>query len=174
MTFDYATERWRFCPLCGGTLETRREEGIERRHCPSCRRLYYDNPVCVTMCAVTRGSEVLLGLRSVPPRRGYWALPGGFMEIGESPIEAARRELREETGLRPLQGRLLGLCAQDSPAYGTVVVAGYHFPAPPGPPEAGSDLQEVRFFPFSGLPELAFRSNVYFVDRARARAENGG
>jgi ADP-ribose pyrophosphatase YjhB (NUDIX family) len=49
--------------------------------------------------AVFRGNEVLLVRRGKPPFEGYWSLPGGALQWGETVAEAARRELREETGL---------------------------------------------------------------------------
>jgi len=168
MDFDYSTHRWRHCPLCGNEISVREEEGVLRVFCQACRRHYYDNPICVTMAAVTRqDEEILLGLRGIPPRKGFWALPGGFMEVGETPEAAASRELAEETGIRPGEGKLLGVFAQDSPTYGTVLVAGYHFPAPPQAPAAGSDMEQVRYFSFDAMPELAFDSNEHFVRKAR-------
>jgi ADP-ribose pyrophosphatase YjhB (NUDIX family) len=166
--FEYSSFRWTVCPVCAGALETVDEEGSPRRHCPPCRRFFYDNPICVTMSVVTRGdAEVLLVRRGIEPRRGFWSLPGGFMEIGERPYEAALRELREETGLSPPAGLSLGVCAQESPTWGSLVVVGYRFPAPAQAPQAGSDCTDARYFPFHGLPELAFSSNEVFVARAR-------
>ncbi len=124
------------------------------------------------MCAVTRqDSEILLVLRGVEPKRGFWALPGGFMEIGESPESAAARELREEAGVDCGGGSLLGVFSQNSTAYGTVLVIGYHYSCVRADPAPGSDVVEARFFPFDSLPGLAFDSNEYFAGKAR---EAGG
>ncbi len=168
--FEYSTFGWKHCPRCAAPLKTRREEGARRRYCACCGRFYYDNPICVTMCAVTRrDSEILLVLRGVEPRRGFWALPGGFMEIGESPGSSARRELAEEAGVKARPGVLLGVFSQKSVTYGSVLVIGYAYEAVRCRPKPGSDVLEAKFFPLGSLPELAFDSNRYFIEKAVER-----
>lgn len=94
------------CVRCGRPLRRaagRRAGPIERpAHiaCVRCGFMMYDYPrVCAGMI-VLRGSEILALRRGHHPRRGYLDFPGGFMEAGEHMEQAARRELREETGLR--------------------------------------------------------------------------
>lgn len=62
-------------------------------------RLYPGRPVAGVGAVVWRDGQVLLVRRANPPRRGEWSLPGGAQEIGETVFEAARREVREETGI---------------------------------------------------------------------------
>ncbi|MGC9209946.1 MAG: NUDIX hydrolase [Acidilobus sp.] len=66
--------------------------------------MYPEAPVIGVGALVIRGGAVLLVRRAAPPERGKWAIPGGKVELGEGVCEAARRELKEETGLscRPL------------------------------------------------------------------------
>ena len=114
----------------------------------------YPVPTVGVICL--RGDQVLLIKRGTPPRLGQWSLPGGRMELGETTIAAALRELKEETGV---EAQILGL----------VDVIDGVFPARPGPdgksgeitrhyvlidyaarwisgePVAGDDAAEARF-----------------------------
>lgn len=89
-----------FCPQCGEPLSTRDVEGRERQFCPDCERVVWRNPVPTAGVAVVSDEGVLLTERAVDPGRGEWAVPGGHLEVDESPREGAARELREEVGVR--------------------------------------------------------------------------
>jgi len=67
-----------------------------RRICNHCNFIDYVNPKIVAGSVVTKGDLILLCSRAIEPRRGFWTLPAGFMEEGESVEDAARREAREE------------------------------------------------------------------------------
>jgi 8-oxo-dGTP diphosphatase len=152
--------RWRFCPVCASELRV--EEGT-RAECPECgfRAWASSKP---TACAVVVGDDgrVLLVRRAGEPFRGYWDLPGGFLEEGEHPLDALRRELREETGLEVEPGEFIGVWidrygdAEDAHAtlnlYWKALVLS-------GEPSAADDVSELRWFPPDELPpptELAF------------------
>ena len=66
-----------------------------------------ESPQLAVLAIVTRGTEVLLVRRANPPQAGAWGFPGGKVESGETVLDAARRELREETGLTGGKARLL-------------------------------------------------------------------
>ena len=87
------------CPRCGRMLRRRRRPGRLEIRCPRCRYLIFDYPRPCAGMVVVRGGEVLLLRRGEAPRRGCLDIPGGFLEACESIEHAARRELREETGL---------------------------------------------------------------------------
>jgi 8-oxo-dGTP diphosphatase len=106
--------------------------------------------------------KALLARRAGDPFRGYWDLPGGFLEEGEHPLDALRRELREETGLEVEPERFLGIWVDrygdevDAHAtinlYWTARVAS-------GEPEPADDVTELAWFAPDELPpaeELAF------------------
>ena len=124
--------------------------------------------------------RVLLVKRGSPPFRGTWALPGGFVEPHEPLEEAARRELREETGLEPErleQLRTFGDPGRD-PRGWTVSVA---YLAVAGEeeaiglrPRAASDAAEVAWFDLDQLPGLAFdHAEILAAARARLTAARG-
>lgn len=66
---------------------------------PSDNRRYPERPIPAIGIVIWRDDQVLLIRRSKPPRQGDWGLPGGMQQVGETIIEAAVREAREETGL---------------------------------------------------------------------------
>jgi ADP-ribose pyrophosphatase YjhB (NUDIX family) len=86
----------RFCLLCGGRLVSVRDGDHRRRRCRRCGWTYYGNPVPACAAVVLSAGRLLLARRARPPYAGMWDLPGGFLEAGEEPLGALRRELREE------------------------------------------------------------------------------
>jgi ADP-ribose pyrophosphatase YjhB (NUDIX family) len=166
-------QEWTYCPFCGKPLVRENDGERDVPFCASCRRFHYRNPVpCVT--AVLETSEgILLIRRGKEPKEGWWALPGGFLDLGESPEEGARREFREETGLDATDLSLIGLASQHSDRFGSVLYAGYEVLRFEGALEAGSDAREARFFARDRLPPIAFACledilKLYFERRRKA------
>ena len=114
--------------------------------------------------------RVLLIQRDNPPFRGCWALPGGFVDEGEQVIEAAPRELAEETGLRVGELWLLGV--YDTPGRdprGWTVSVVYLAQAPSEAAVAGGDdAGDARWFAVDDLPKLAFDHQVILADALAA------
>jgi 8-oxo-dGTP diphosphatase len=156
-----------YCPYCGSVLGTTEWEGRERAYCEGEKRIIYDNPIpAATGVIVDSGGRLLLVRRNREPGRNRWALPGGFVETGESPSEAAVRELQEETGLDVGDPALIDIIHQESEFYGTsLLIIGYHFARFEGNPRPGDDAGEVRFFDREEIPRLAFESHRLLVDR---------
>jgi len=112
---------------------------------------------CVVFGFDGLGLEVLLIRRGLPPFRGRWALPGGFVRLDETLEEAARRELEEETGLRGVfleQLQTFGGVKRD-PRERVVSVA-YFALVKPAAVTGDTDATEAKWFPVSDLPSLAF------------------
>lgn len=88
-----------FCPDCSAGLQRPQLAGQERNHwyCEQCKSRHYDHPMIVVTCFVASGSRLLWVQRELEPQRGLWAIPGGFLESGETLAEGAARELHEET-----------------------------------------------------------------------------
>lgn len=90
-----------FCRQCGVSVEHRVPDDGDTRVraiCPSCGTIHYQNPLNVVGTVPHLGDQVLLCKRNIEPRRGFWTLPAGFMELGESTAEGALRETLEEAG----------------------------------------------------------------------------
>jgi len=104
--------------------------------------------------------QVLLIERGDDPFRGRWALPGGFVQQGESLEEAAQRELEEETGLHEAYlEQLYTYGAPDRDPRGWIVTVAYFALIPADAPfrrEGGSDAVQARWHPLDELPLLAF------------------
>ena len=81
----------------------------ERYVCESCNWIHYDNPRIIATALCTHAGKILFCRRAIRPRYGFWTLPGGFMELGESAEDAAAREAQEEAGARISVTALLGL-----------------------------------------------------------------
>jgi len=92
----------KFCSQCGSTITEQVPDGDNRVRfvCASCDTIHYQNPRIVAGCLPVRGEYVLLCRRAIEPRRGYWTLPAGFMENGETMQQAAERETLEEACAR--------------------------------------------------------------------------
>ncbi|NQD94444.1 NUDIX hydrolase [Pseudomonas sp. CrR25] len=92
----------KFCSQCGSPVSQRIPAGDNRVRyvCEQCHTVHYQNPRIVAGCLPVWGEQVLLCRRAIEPRRGYWTLPAGFMENGETLEQAAARETQEEACAR--------------------------------------------------------------------------
>lgn len=149
----------RFCHLCGHRVTKKIEDGIERHFCPACQHFFYTNPLPVVSAIVAQDRQILFVKRGRAPYRGYWCLPTGFAETGESIEEAVLRELEEETGI---MGRVLGLVnvhSSRSRFYGDLLFITFEVEETGGVLRGGSDTLAARYFPITGLPHLPFAAN---------------
>lgn len=154
----------KFCHFCGSRLIDKRIEGTVRRYCNKCLEPVYENPIPATCVVLAdRSNKIWLVKRSVEPKAGFWCLPGGFMELGETPEQAALRELKEETNFSGKIELLLGISANPNPTYRTVLMVGYLVRAFSGDPIAGDDASDIRCFGPDDLPEIAFESHKQFI-----------
>ncbi len=138
------------CPHCGTVIET------------------YKNPFPTVDVVLIRDREVLLIERINEPKG--WALPGGFVDYGESAETAATRELAEETGLTARSLELLGVYSEPGrdPRFHTLTVA--YLGGADGTLAAGSDAGTARWFPLHALPDqIAFDHRQIIADAVRRR-----
>jgi ADP-ribose pyrophosphatase YjhB (NUDIX family) len=94
------SRRIKHCRECGATVQYQvpADDNRERAICSACATVHYENPLNVVGTVPIWEDQVLLCRRNIEPRRGLWTLPAGFMELGESTADGARRETVEEAG----------------------------------------------------------------------------
>lgn len=80
-----------------------------RLTCPDCGFIAYENPKVVVGAVATHDGRILLCRRAIQPRLGFWTLPAGFLEMGETAEEGALREAMEEAGARLALEGILGV-----------------------------------------------------------------
>ena len=129
-------------------------EGRKRKYCPKCNFVDYKNPLPVALAVAVKGKKVLLIKRGVPPVKGMWASPSGFIEIGETPEEACLRELKEETGIPgEIVKLIVVLRIEDKEIYGDMLIIAYLVKVKDGELTPGDEVEDARFFDIAELPE---------------------
>jgi ADP-ribose pyrophosphatase YjhB (NUDIX family) len=149
----------KYCANCGQPVTNTVPEGDNRPRlvCPACGTIHYENPKMVVGCVPEYRGQILLCKRAIEPRLGYWTVPAGFMEIGESLPDAALRETREEALARVSLGPLFAVVDVIHAAQVHVFFEG----TLEGPEfGAGDETLEARLFTPEEIPwdELAFPS----------------
>jgi len=161
----------KFCSHCGQPVSLGIPPGDNRPRytCAGCGTIHYENPNMVLGTIPIWESRVLLCRRAIEPRYGYWTLPAGFMENGETTLEGAERETVEEAGARIRIGELFSML--DVPQARQVHV---FFRADMLGPELdpGPESLEARLFDEDEIPwqEIAFQTVAqtlrwFFEDR---------
>jgi 8-oxo-dGTP diphosphatase len=144
----------RFCPRCGQPAEV---EFPRRVACSHCGYVAYYNPKPAAAAIPLDGQgRVILLRRGFEPGQGQWTFPGGFVDLGESAEDAARRETEEELGMAIELGPLIGVYSRGDDRVMLVVYRALAL----GPPRTTEEAIEVRAFGPNELPwdELAFWS----------------
>ncbi len=152
-----------YCPKCAGHLGEINVEGIERLICTQCGNIFYENPKPTASALLVERDSVLLVKRAIEPRKGFWDLPGGFLEKDEHPEQALRREIKEELGVEidilELLGIYTGVYGYDDSGGHTLNIY-YLGRVSSGEPRAASDIEDLRWFDKDELPlEIAFENN---------------
>ena len=173
----FQARSFKHCKACGGVVNylVPADDNRERAVCTVCANVHYENPLNVVGTLPVWGDLVLLCRRNIEPRHGFWTLPAGFMELGETAAEGALRETIEEAGARvEMQGLYTVM--------NVVRVGQVHLfyrarlldtDFAPGP-----ETIEAQLFSEADVPwdELAFRTvretlKRYFEDRKHGRFE---
>ncbi len=153
--FVLPTHRHQYCPVCTSPLvrEVVFDDGIPRVRCRNCGWIQFvSNAVGVVVAARHDGGVVAI----MPPGEAGVALPAGLVEYGESPEEAALREIREETGLEAQIVRSLGwFFTRDVPGWPGPQITFMYEARIIGGHLAGSNEWKAKVFPLDSLPPIA-------------------
>lgn len=165
----------KFCHNCGAGVALRIPPGDTHvRHvCDACGTIHYQNPKIVAGCVPVWEDKVLLCRRAIEPRYGLWTLPAGFMEKGETTLEAALRETLEEARAKV---EIDGLCTLFNLPHIDQVYVLYRGRLLDLDYAPGEETLETRLFDEAEIPwqQIAFRViqetlKLYFADRQSGR-----
>ena len=161
------------CSNCGARVARVVPPGDShlRAVCPACGGIHYENPKVVVGCIPVYGEQILLCKRAIEPRYGYWTLPAGFMENGETTAEGAARETLEEAGATAIELQAFALL--DVPQVHQVHIFYLARLAEPAF-SSGAESLETRLYREDEVPwkDLAFRTvietlKLFFADRQK-------
>jgi ADP-ribose pyrophosphatase YjhB (NUDIX family) len=164
-----------FCSHCGKPVSRRVPPGdhLPRFVCDACGTIHYENPRLIAGCVPEWEGKILLCRRAIEPRSGYWTVPAGFMENGETLMAAAAREAIEEALAEVEVGSILAIvhnlhADQVHVMFRARLIGGVY--------GVGQESVEVKLVEERDVPwdEMAFPSGVfalrsYFEDRAAGR-----
>ncbi len=138
----------------------------ERLVCPDCGYIAYDNPRIIAAAVPVWEDKILICRRAIQPRKGYWTIPAGFLELGETTAEGAKREAWEEARADIEIDGLIGI--YEIPRISQVyVVHKARMTSPDCAP--GPESEDVTLAPWDEIPwdDLAFPSITWSLERFR-------
>jgi ADP-ribose pyrophosphatase YjhB (NUDIX family) len=155
-----------FCSNCAARVALRIPDGdnLPRYVCEACGTIHYQNPKLVVGCVPEYEGKIVICRRAIEPRRGYWTVPAGFMENGETLQQAAARESREEALIDVEIGSLLAVVHVLYAQQVHVFFRGHMRSASHG---AGIESLEVELVRAEDIPwpDIAFPSTEYSLRR---------
>jgi ADP-ribose pyrophosphatase YjhB (NUDIX family) len=162
------------CSNCGSSVRVEIPAGDNKLRyvCTGCGTVLYENPKLVVGCVTEYEGKILLCKRAIEPRLGYWTVPAGFMELGETLQEAAARETHEEACARITLGSMLAVI--------NVVHAGqvhvfFRGTLDDGEYATGDESLDAGLYAPDEIPwdELAFPSGIIALQQFLAQHKTG-
>ena len=166
----------KFCPACAQPVELKVPEGdhLPRAVCTACGTIHYENPRIIAGCVIEVDTRILMCKRAIEPRHGFWTIPAGFMENGESVQQAAAREAMEEALAHVQIGSLLAIVSVLRAHQVHIMFRARLDPEHPqfgiGPESLESQLYAESEIPW---PEVAFLSVEFALRRYLADRRQG-
>ena len=144
--------RSHFCLECGTQMVLRTIEGREREQCPHCGWIHYLHVKLSAAVLIEEQGQLLLLQRAHQPWKGSWNLPAGYVEVDETPEQAAVREAGEETGLEIEVERLLRNVFFDDDPRGNGLLVVFSGKAVGGRLTGSAESMAYGYFPPEALP----------------------
>ena len=165
----------KFCSECGSDQikkEIPKGDNRLRSVCGNCGTIHYRNPKVITGCLPIWRDKVLLCRRAIEPRKGYWNVPAGFMELGESAEEGAAREVWEEAEARVEIESALTIFTFTKFSHVYIQFVGKLIDGKYG---IGEESTEVQLFAEEEIPwsEMAFESSTFALKKYFEDRKNG-
>lgn len=166
----------KYCSCCGNRVREELHEGIKRYVCEACEAVYYDNPKPCVASVIMDGQKVLLTKRAIEPGLDKWDLVGGFLDQGEDPETALRREVKEELGVDVSWCRFFGFYMDAYGEDGDSTLNMAYLCKLDGEPRVNThEFREMRWFSLSELPgEYAFKMVREVLEDFRRLIETEG
>ncbi len=164
-----------YCSKCGSDKlleEIPPGDNRLRKTCAKCGAIHYHNPKVITGCLPIWEGKVLLCKRAIEPRKGYWNVPAGFMEIGETAEEGALREVWEEAEAKV---EIWGLHTVFTFTRFAHVYIQFLGGLVDGKFGVGEESTETRLFAEDEIPwdEIAFESSIFALKKYFEDRKNG-
>ncbi len=163
------------CQHCSTNIIKKIPEGDthERLICGKCETILYNNPKIVAGILPVFEDKLLICKRNIEPRKNYWTIPSGFMEINETLKEAALREAKEEAGIDPVIDHLHTI--YDLPHIGQVYFLFKAFCETPDH-TPGIETIESKWITLDKIPwdDLAFSSVKFGLEHFNERGPHYG
>jgi dTDP-4-dehydrorhamnose reductase len=151
---------FKFCFKCHRKIELIKIGCSLSFYCENCNLTYYPQPSLAVAALFKKNKKLLLIKRNIEPFKNSWTLPSGFIEYGEEPIEALKREMEEELGVPISKAKLFfSKLGNENPR--NIVLALYFLAELPSKKlQINKDeILETKWFDFDDLPEISFDSN---------------
>jgi len=158
--------KYLYCFRCGAKVDYLEIESKMRAFCRECNLILYENPIPTVVALVSSGDKILLVKRGIEPGKGGWSLPGGFIEMEETPIDAVLRELCEETNLKGKSAKLIDVIYHKSKMYSSILLICYEVEVVDFyDMKPGDDSIDVGLFEYKTRPELVFEPHEEILNR---------
>jgi len=170
----HQNSHYHYCPHCGHSWDEPDATFTISKHiaCRNCDFVLYTDPKVAVCVIIEVSGKIVMIKRSLPTEHGHWAIPGGFVDAGETLESAAIREVAEEV---LLEIEIAGLIGVYSKPGNSVVLIVYEGKIKNGQPGCGVEALEVGLFDYESIPwnDLAFAINAVALRDYNAKHHSG-